>query len=142
MVLETCEIGRPESLIPRNPARDVSEWRRSELVHPLAPVVSTAPLGHEPRVAQHAEMPRHRGPADTESCSQLRHGRGAASQAVEYGSARGVGDCVEGVGGSVSSGHFSWVTGWLRIMRGRANGVKAGNLASGFSVEMATMIVP
>ena len=135
MVLEACEICGPEGLIPRNPARDVGERRGRELVHPLSPVVATASLSDEPRVAQHAEVPRHGRPADPESRSQLRHGRGAASQAVEYGATRGIGDCVEGVGGSAGRGHFIWVTGWLRIMLGCASGVKPGNLALSICVK-------
>src|SRR5215470_12662543 len=70
--------------------------RKSFLGEGVEDAVSRTPFSNQPRRLQHAEMPRHRRPADRESPGNLACRQLARPQLLQDLAARGVGERAKG----------------------------------------------
>ena len=95
VLLETRDVAVPERPVLFRPVRNFLNPLGLELIDPLPPLFL---LAHEPGVAKNAKMPRDRWPADAKTSGQLGHRRAPLPQAVEDGSASGIGYGLEDVG--------------------------------------------
>jgi hypothetical protein len=102
VALESIQVHLPKRAIAFEPARDLLQSERSELIEPLP---TCALLGHELREAKDAQVLRYGGPTLLEVGRQCVHRRGTRAKAIEDRPARRVRDGVEDVGVRSGSGH-------------------------------------
>ena len=105
VTLEAREVGGPESLIRLRPLRHGAQRPRRDLIQPLTPIAATAPLADQPRVAQHAKMPRDRGAAHRELGRDVGHRRLTVAQPIENGAPGRIGDGVKRIEARARCGH-------------------------------------
>ena len=102
MALEAADVVIPELPVLLGPVGHGLDSFGLELVDalPAFPL-----LAHEPRAAQHAEVPGDGGTADPKPGHEIIDWCTALSKAIENRPASGVGDSVEDIGIRGNSGH-------------------------------------